>query len=976
MLGLVVLLLLSVRAIAGLYTDYLWFDALDFSAVWQRKLGMQAVLVVVFTTAFFALCYLSLALSDRFAPQVRTVGPADEAFERFRELIEPRQTLVRVGVSLALALAAGIGAASQWQNWLLFRYGKSFGTEDPLLGTDVSFYMFKLPFLSYVASWAFASLIVVLLVTVMNMYANGSIRLPSAGRFTVPGSVKVHLSALAAALALVKAGDYYLDRFRLTLSADGVVDGALYSAVEARLPALSLLVAISIFCAVLFLVNTRQKGWGLPVVSVALWVLVSLVVGTAYPLLIQRFRVQPEESALEAPYIEDNIEATRAAMGLGDVHDYGFDYSVDITDEEVTANGSTVGNIRLLDPSVVGPTFSTLEGKLDFYGFDDLDIDRYEIDGQTTQVVLGARELNAAGLPRDTWESKHLTYTNGYGVALAPANAVNSSGRPDFLVGDVPLRVESGYQEVFDIEHPEIYFGEPIDDDSTTNYAILDTNIDQDPNADADPDATTEDRYVGEGGVPINSFVRKAAFALRFGDIEPLISDYLTDESKIVYIRDVSERVSEVAPFLTWDSDPYPVIADGRISYVIDGYATSSYYPYAQQALVGDLESDADLRQETFNYLRNSVKAVVDAYDGTVNLYLTDELYGETDPVIRTYAAAFPELFSPLEDMSSEIREHLRYPEDMFRVQTAMWGRYHLSDSRDFYNQDDRWDVAQRPPDQLDKTSSTAITTAAGNQRIDPFYLQMRLPEEDADEFLIFRPFVPYSAPNSDSPKRQLNAFMVGRSDPEHYGSLQVYTMTTATEEGDTERNRQVDGPLNVHEKMVSETDGQVSQELTLLNSSGGGSNVQFGDMVIVPIENSLLYVRPLFVSGESEASPPELRKVLVYSGDQVEIGDTLSEAVLKLFPDARVQTREAGSTGEQSSDDPDAPDDPGTSDTPTSDDDAAVLLTEAMALFGEADEALKEGGTEGLVTYQEKTAEATEKVAAAAELLNAAVNS
>lgn len=959
-------LALSIRAIATFYTDYLWFDSVDATAVWRTQLGMEVTLVVTFTLLFFALSYGNLAVVDRLAPPFVARGPGDEVLDRYREIVGPRQRLVRGLVSGLFGIMAGAGAASQWENWLLFRHGRSFGIDDPLHGTDLSFYVFRLPFLSYLVSWMFTSLVIVCMLVAVSHYLSGSIRFVG-DRFTVGPKVKAHMSVLLAALALVKAGDYVLARYRLPLSTRGVVDGALYSDINAQLPALTLLTLISLLSAGLFLANIRQKGWGLPMVAVGLWVLMGVIAGAAYPWFIQRFRVDPNPTALESEYIEHNIEATRAAMGMADVTENDFDYETDPGSEALTDNRGTVGNIRLLDPSIVGQTYSTLESKLDFYSFNDLDVDRYEIDGETTAVVLGTRELRPEGIPRDTWEARHLAYTHGYGVALAPANAVDSEGRPEFLVGDVPLAVTPGASPKFELDRPEIYFGQDMD--RADSYAIVRTNIDEQSGRDST-------RYEGTGGVQLNSTLRKAAFSLRFGQIDPLISDQLTEESRMVFVRDVDARVRKVAPFLEWDSDPYPVLSDGRIRYIVDGYTTTSSYPYAQRAVTEGLSATSQLRGEDFNYLRNSVKAVVDAYDGSIDMYLTDELYGEQDPIIQAYARAFPDLFLPFEEMPEVLTEHLRYPEDMFRVQSSMWGRYHINDPNDFYRQDDGWDVAQKPPSDVDAGAGFAD---GSSERIDPFYLMMTTPSEDESEFVLFRPFVAHSEPDSTSPKKQLTSFMVGRSDLESYGQLETYTMTSVDANGDRERNRDVDGPLNVHERIVSDTTSGASQEITQLNVQGGGSKVEFGNMLIVPVDQGLLYVRPLYVRGDSEGSPPLLRRVLVDIGGNVEIGDTLAEALTDLYPDAEVVTREAGIDEEEpvesTPDEPDVPDGSTSTTTttpPTVDDEIDDLILDAIALFNEADQVLRDGGAESFGEYQAKVSEAEAKIERAGELLTA----
>lgn len=930
----VVVLALSLRALARAYTDYLWFQSLGFSTVWRDLLGSKVLLAIVFTVVFFVLAYANLALADRLDANVD--DPDDELLARYREFVDPRRRLFRIGVCGVLALVAGAGASGQWNNWVLFRHGGSFGRTDPLLGKDVGFYVFQLPFLSYCASWAFAALTIVLLATAVTHYLGGALRLSAPAARVLPGA-RAHLAVLLAATAVLKALDYWLSRYELTLSDRGVVDGALYTDVHAQLPATQLLIAISLCSAVLLLLSLRTKSLTLPIVAVGSWLLVAIMAGELYPWFVQRFQVKPKESAREAEYIARNIEATRTAMGLDQVVQKTFDYVDQPSDAEVEANEDTVRNIRLLDPNVVLPAFQNLEGEVDYYQFKDLDADRYSIDGRQTEVVIGVRELDPSKIPQDTWESRHLIYTHGYGAAIAPANAVASNGSPSFVLGGVPAR--AGAPSALQLTRGEVYVGEGIDGTAEDGYAIVGTGRKE------QTAPGVETVYEGTGGVRVDGFFRKAAFALRFGELDPLISDFVTSDSRVLYQRDVAGRVREVAPFLALDHDPYPVVSEGRIKWVLDAYTTSSSYPYGQDADTRSLDEGSDLKARTFNYIRNSVKAVVDAYDGTVSLYLSDSLYSQgEDPIIRSYAEAFPELFQPIDDMPEDVRSHLRYPEDLFKIQTQMWGRYHVEDPGQFYTRNDNWDIAQDPGKKIDEKPDPA-----GPRRVAPYYQLMRTPEQESLGFLVFRPFVPFS---EEGAKKELTAFMVGQSDPDRYGRLEVFTMTKKLASGERERNRSVAGPLIVDSNIKGSTNGAVSQTLTLLNA--GGSKVEFGNMLIIPIAESLVYIRPTYVSATNNESVPELRSVIVATGKRVEVGRTLAEALGKLFPDANVATLEGAAP----------PTTPGSGSTPTAEDELpAALLTRAIGLFDEADRALKEGGATGLATYQTKTAEAQELI-------------
>lgn len=950
-----VVVVLSAQTIARFYTDYLWFDSLEQAGVWRTMLFTRVVLAAVFTITFFALMFVNLVIVDRIAPPLSFASSDDEVVARYRELVAPRQRSVRVVVAGVFAVLVGFGASSQWRSWLLFRAGGNFGRNDPFLGHDLGFYVFKLPFLGYLVGWLFAAVLITTIVVMAVHYLNGGIRMQMGGAGVDP-QVKVHISVLLAAMAFIKAGDYLLQRAQLLLSDRGYVRGATYTDVNAQDPAIKLLVLISLLSGVLFLINIVKRGWTLPVVAVALWAVVSVVVGAVYPWFIQSFQVSRKESAREAPYIQRNILATRDAFGLSSVVEENFDYATEPTNEEIAANGPTISNIRLLDPKVSSQTFQNLQSQLAFYRFaTDLDVDRYPIgpEGSNVEVVIAARELNPDTDLATTWESRHLIYTHGYGVALAPANAVTSEGLPDFKIsGASPIRVASDVSSELKLTRPEIYFGEGIDGPSGEGYAIVGTTR-------KEKSAGVDSTYSGRGGVQVEGLLRRAAFYLRFGDLETLTSDYLTSKSRILYKRDVETRVRDLAPFLKLDSDPYPIVVDGRVKYVVDGYTTATTYPYAEMADTSQVSPGADLSREAFNYLRNSVKAVVDAYDGTVTLYLTDTLYGERDPVIRAYAKAFPGLFT--ERIPANVKAHFRYPEDMFRVQTAMWGRYHQDSADDFYNGSDRWDVAQDPGN-----SVKAATESQSRPRVEPYYLQMRVPGEQGERFVLFRPFVPHS---TDDSKKQLTSFMVANSDPDAYGKLQVFTMT-ATSGEKVERNRDVDGPLTVNSRILSSREGNISQELTLLNQGEGGSKVQLGNLLMVPLGRSILYVRPVYVSASALDSAPELRLVIVADGERTEVGTTLQEALTKLYPDA-----EGIETQEGAVDTPDADEDmggdagPGTAG-PQSAADPAELLGRALDLFAEADAALKEGGATSLQEYADKNSEAATLVERAREAL------
>ena len=936
--AVVIVLLMSLRGIAGFYTDYLWFDEVGQTEVWRGVLGAKALLAAVFTALFFVGMWASLAIADRIAPKFRPIGPEDELVQRYREAVGPHATAVRTGLAALFALIFGLGVSAQWQNWILFRNSVSFGVEDAQFGRDVGFFVFRLPFLSFVVDWLFVSVLIITFVTIVFHYLNGGIRLPQTSLERVTPAVKAHVSVLLAVLALLKAVAYYLQRFELSVSTRGVVDGPSYTDVNAQLPAINLLIFISIVACLLLIGNIFIRGWLLPGLAVGLWLLVSVLAGGAYPAFIQQFRVEPAEITRERPYIARNIEATREAMGIEEVEVSSFDYAEDLTAAELEQNADTIRNVRLWDPNFVDQTYQKLQEIRAYYRFNDVDVDRYMINGQPTQTVISARELNPEGIPSDSWVNRHLTFTHGYGALLSPANAVSGAGQPEFLVKDVPPQGEPR------IDEPRIYYGE-----GNRGYAIV-ASKQREIDFQDQQGRTRSSSYAGEGGVRMSSVVRRVAFALRFGSLNPLISNEVTPESKAMYVRDIGERVRKAAPFLKYDSDPYPVIHRGRIMWIQDAYTTTSRYPYAQRADVDQVPEGSGLLS-SFNYVRNSVKITIDAYDGTMLFYAFDT----EDPLLQAYRKAFPSLFTPLSAMPTELRDHVRYPEDLFRVQTNAYGRYHITDPGDFYDASDAWNVAQDPGSGLlqTATNTTAAPTAQGQggaqtqtpslfrrttARMQPTYLLLRLPGEEDLSFLILRPFVPRST--SGDRQQNLTAFMTAKSDPDEYGKLKAFVMP---------RGVQIDGPALSNARIQSTT--AIAEQLTLLNREG--SRVQQGNVLVIPIGNSLLYVRPIYV--EAQANPlPELRKVVVVYGKRASMGDTLQQALTGLFGSAP-PTLEAG---------PEQPSEPTMPTTPTPSADVQALLDRAAVAFAEADAALRAGDLAG---YQAKVREAQSLVEQAA---------
>ena len=925
----------SIRGLAGFWTDYLWFDSLALSSVWTSVLWAKIGLGLLFTAIFFIALWLNLFIADRLAPTVPLPGPEDELSRRWRQFIARRAILIRSVISLLFALLVGAGVSSQWQSWLFFRNRVDFGIVDQQFGIDVGFYVFQLPFLTFVVNWVFAAIIVIFVVTTIEHYLNGGIRIQGQPGSRVTPQVKAHLSLLLGLLALVKGVGYYLDRYELTLSERGFVTGATYTDIKAQLPALQLLMIVSVFCFGLLIFNIWRRGFTYPIIAVGLWALVASLAGTIYPALVQRFQVEPSESTKEAPYIERNIEMTRLAMGLADVTPRNFDYEPTLTAKEIEENMATVRNVRLLDPAVMRDTFQQTQGIKSFYDFRDIDVDRYEIDGRTTQVVLAARELKQTDLPNNSWESEHIAFTHGYGIAAAPANAIDANGRPDYALADIPVAARPGASSL-DVDLPGLYVGEGL-----KGYAIVGAARDEVDFQDND-DRTEVTRYDGADGVNINSLPRKLAFALRFAEPNLVVSGELGSDSRILYKRDVLDRAKTLAPFLKFDRDPYPAIIDGKVTWILDAYTSTDMFPYAQKVNPRAVRS-GDLRSSV-NYVRNSVNVVIDAYDGTPEFYIVDD----RDPIAKSYRQQFPDLFTDAAP-PKELTEHFRYPEDLFRMQTDMWGRYRITEASEFYDAAGAWSVAQDPGNSIGQTAVESVIDASGNiissseVRIAPQYLLMRLPGDDDESFVIFRPFVPFS---DDDSRKNLEGFMVVHNDPERYGEIEVYEIRSSTP---------VDGPALFNSNI--QTEEEISERVTLLNQNG--STVVPGNLLLIPVENSLLYVRPLYIEATGTTAVPELQLVIVGVGPEVVIADSFEAALASAIPGLNVDLESEPSevTSESATPQDDALED--STDSSQNEEDTGEysveqLLALAQDAFNRADAALRTGDLAGYQRWVE----------------------
>ena len=861
--GLLFVALIAASGIASTYTDYLWFEQLGISSVWTKILTTKGLLAVSFSLIFFGILFSNLMLAERLKPTIRPPSPEEDLIERYHAVIGQHGRKLWLGISGFFGLVFGLNISAEWRTWLLFRNGGDFGRVDPLHGMDAGFYVFRLPFWTFLVDWVFVALAFALLASVVAHYLNGSIRAIGSPNTKGNRGVKLHLSILLAIIAVVRAVAYHLDKFELVNNDRGLFDGALATDVEVQLPALKLLVLISLTGAALFIANIWRDGWGLPIVAVALWAVSHIVVGSLFPALYQRLAIEPEQSSRERQYIGSNIEATRFAYGLGDdkLTIAEFDnYNDSLTLATVEANPEVFDNVRLVDPDLAAQPFTKDQGERRFYEFVDLDVDRYQLDGEVQPVVLSVRGLNSDEVDSG-WENQHVAFTHGYGAAVAAANNVGDGGSPDYLVSGIgpTLRADEGFGA--ELTQPRVYFGEDLG-----GYAIVGASgrneVDFPVRTTAASAGEGEFRYDGEGGVGIGSFVRQLAFALRFQQLDPLISPFVGGDSRVIYNRDVISRVRTAAPFLELDADPYPVITDGRIKWIVDGYTTTNRYPYSQRTTDSrSLPSSSDL-DRGYNYVRDSVKIVVDAYDGSITMYIIDP----DDPIAAAYAKAFPDLFTD-EAPPAELREHFRYPQDLFDIQTDVWGRYQVGDAVQFLQGELAWTVATQPQSLASGTGNGA----GGSRPMESQYVVTKLPDQQNTEFVLQRAFVPSSGAG-ESARPELTALLVARSDPEYYGQLLQYPLP--------------DGVVAAPDLVDSEIkkEGEISTFITPLDLQG--STVQFGAMIMVLVEDTMVYIRPLYVEANTETAVPELNQVIAVSGNRIAMAPTLAEVIREVTID------------------------------------------------------------------------------------------
>ncbi|WP_189856318.1 UPF0182 family membrane protein [Streptomyces poonensis] len=904
-LGVLAVLGMAFVMFAGFWTDWLWYRSVDYSSVFTTTLWTKIGLFFVFGLLMAAAVGLNIWLAHRLRPPLSAMSMEQQSLDRYRMGIAPYKKWLLLGLMALVGLIAGASASSQWRTWLMWVNGVPFGQKDPQFKLDVSFYAFDLPWYRFLLGFGFAAAIISLIAAALTHYLYGGLRITSPGARATAAATG-HLSVLLGLFVTLKAVAYWLDRYGLAVKssdfkATGNWTGLRYVDANAYLPAKTILFCIAVICALLFFATLWRRTWQLPLIGFGLLVLSAVLIGGLYPAIVQQFQVKPNEQAKETPYIEKNIEATRKAYGIDGVKvDNIAGTGENGSAEQQRDQAESIASYRLNDPNVVSPTFQQLEQERKYYQFPTtLDIDRY--NGQDT--IIGLRELNLDRVDKKNWINQHFIYTHGYGAIAAKGTEIQegSDGSPAFTEQGLPTTgtLNEGYQQ-------RIYFGE-----KTTQYSIVGG-----PQKELDYEEGGGQKtytYEGKGGIDLSNPLNRAAYATVFSEPQMLYSGAIGDGSKILYNRTPKDRVEAVAPWLTIDGDAYPAVIGKRVVWIVDAYTTTNGYPYASRTTLGTTTTDAltdddsqravVAQQNQVNYIRNSVKATVDAYDGTVTLYTWDE----KDPVLKTWKKAFPGTVKAKSDIPAELKEHLRYPQDLFKVQREQLGVYHVTNADQFYNASDVWQVPNDP-------------TSRDRVAVPPYYLSLEMPGDDRQRFSLTTTFTPSGRPN-------LSAYMAVDADAtsDQYGTMRLLRVTGESE---------VDGPVQWQSKLSSIP---AVQEFTR-NAETSKSNMIYGNLLAVPMDSGFLYVEPIYVQG-SNAEYPLLKKVAVSYGGKTAFEDTLDEALNKVFG-AEGSGTEPPDEGGDEGDDPSEP--PTTSD-PT----VQEALEDAQKAFEDGQKALKDGDWE-----------------------------
>jgi uncharacterized membrane protein (UPF0182 family) len=855
-----------ISSLLNYYTDWLFFVETGFSSVFTTTLYAKTGVGLFFAALLFVVIMINLLYANRAQfplTGIYLVGGVNLRINRDEaaRLVKP----VSILICLVLALFAGNWGAMQWEEVLLFMNRVDVGTVDPVIGNDIGFYLFSLPFWEVLKGFAGFTLLATGVMVGAVYFVRGGIILTERG-VAVDEKVRRHLAVLAGFFACVIAAGFYLDSFNLLFSNNSAFYGAGYADVNSRLLTYRVLTFLTPLAGGMLAVGIWKGAWRLALLPPVVVVVLHVIGISVYPGLLQKFKVAPNELALETPYIENNLKFTRFGYDLEKIETVPFDVDTKLSASDIANNDATIKNIRLWDHEPLLKTYSQLQQIRTYYKFFDVDNDRYKVNGQYTQVMLSPRELSYADLPSKNWINERLIFTHGNGITLGPVSRISKEGLPEFFVKDIPAVSLADIK----VTRPEIYFGE-----LSNEYVIVKTKVPEFSYPTATGNINTT--YAGKGGVQIDSLLKKALFAAKFKTEKILLSSDITPESRIIYNRNINERVRAIAPFLRFDSDPYMVVDEvGGLKWIIDAYTVSDRLPYSKPLQGG------------INYMRNSVKVVVDAYDGTVSFYISDP----QDVLVKVYARMFPGLFKPLTAMPEDLRKHVRYPHQFLQLQAAMFAAYHMTDPKVFYNKENLWDIP-----------------VLGDKPMEPYYTIMKLPGEKVEEYILLLPFTP-------SKRDNLSAWLTARCDEPNYGKIRAYTFP---------RDRLIYGPKQIDARINQ--DSFISQQLTLWNQRG--SEVIRGSMLVIPIEKSLLYVQPLFIAAE-KAGLPELKRVIVAFGDQVVMEENLELALQRLFGGKKVAAVAVGTVA------PDLKASP------------AMLAKEAMSIYEKATNLQRQGNWAG----------------------------
>ena len=932
------ILVVAFAIFTSFWTDWLWYQSLEFGTVFTTMLMTRTGLFVVFGLLLAVLVGGNAILAYRLRSKTR-VGPATSPLlERYRELLDARSIWVVVAIAIVVGLYAGGAAAGQVDAYLAWRNQTPFGITDPKFGLDIGFFVFAYPWWRFIASFLFAGLAFSAVIAAVVHYITGGLRFTGPARGG-SAAAQAHLSILVGLAVLVKGVGYWFDRYGLiiantTLGGDSFT-GINYTADNATANAKLILSVIAAVCALLFFANAVLRRWVIPVIGLTLLVLSSIVLGIVYPGAVQYFSVRPDEPDKEREYIAHNIAATRAAYAVDNAEVTDYSAKTTATAGQLRHDAEALPGIRLIDPAVISPAYEQLQQVRGYYKFaPTLDVDRYTIEGAETDAVVAVREMDVDGIEGKNWNNLKTVYTHGYGVVAAYGNKRQAGGEPEWIVRDIPPQGKIKQVE------PRVYFGEIQTDYSIVGAPEGSTPIELDTPGGGDLGGPTTNTYEGRGGVPVGSWWHRALYAAKFADVNILLSDRVNSDSKIIYDRTPRDRVQKAAPWLKADGDPYPAVVDGRIVWIVDGYTTSNSYPYSQRVALNQVTSDSQTAAQgtnvvaqpdtNINYIRNSVKAVVDAYDGTVKLYAWDE----DDPVLKTWEKAFPGTVLPKSDISADLEAHLRYPQDMFKVQRSIFARYHMTDPYNWYLQSGLWEVPNDP-----------VAGPNSNVKETPYYLSIKWPGDADPIFSLTSVYVPRGRSN-------LAAYMAVNADASSpdYGQLRVLQMSDTT---------QIDGPGQTANAMV--TNERVAERLRPYQQ--GTAQAAYGNLLTLPVGGGLLYVQPVYTQRQgSTGAYPVLRFVMARFGQQVGIGDTLQEALDQVFAGDS-----GANTGEET--DPSASPTPKPSgsqspSTPTEPDNPAAIeaLDEAETAFEAAQKALTSGDLGKYQTEIEKAKAATER--------------